>query len=73
MRYNFDWELSRLGGTFSLMFFHLIGGCVNMNTDYLKEFERMNETTESVFELGESGLLIILNDGTNLTSWGGCQ
>ena len=40
-----------------------------MNTDYLKEFERMNETTESVFDLGEFGLLVILNDGTNLTSW----
>ena len=41
-----------------------------MNTDYLNEFEQMNETTESVFDLGESGLLVILNDGTNLTSWG---
>lgn len=40
-----------------------------MNTDYLMEFEQMNETTESVFDLGESGLLVILNDGTNLTSW----
>ena len=40
-----------------------------MNTDYLKEFERRNETTESVFDLEELGLLIILNDGTNLTSW----
>ena len=40
-----------------------------MNTDYLKDFEEMNNTTESVFDLGESGLLIILKDGTNLTSW----
>ena len=40
-----------------------------MNTDYLKEFEQMNETTESVFDLGEHELLIVLNDGTNLTSW----
>lgn len=41
----------------------------DMNTDYLKEFEQMNETTESVFDLGEHELLIVLNDGTNLTSW----
>ena len=40
-----------------------------MNADYLKEFEQMNETTESVFDLGEHELLIVLNDGTNLTSW----
>lgn len=24
-----------------------------MNADYLKEFEQMNETTESVFDLGK--------------------
>jgi surface protein len=40
-----------------------------MNADYLNEFEQMNETTESVFDLGEHELLIVLNDGTNLTSW----
>ena len=40
-----------------------------MNTDYLKDFEEMNNTTENVFDLGESGLLIILKDGTNFTSW----
>ena len=40
-----------------------------MNTDYLKEFEEMNHTTESVFDLGETGLLAILKDGTNLTRW----
>lgn len=40
-----------------------------MNTDYLKEFEELNKTTESVFDPGESGVLIILEDGTNLTSW----
>lgn len=40
-----------------------------MNTEYLEEFEKLNETTESVFDLGESGILIILKDGTNLTSW----
>lgn len=40
-----------------------------MNTDYLIEFEKMNQTTQSVFDLGESGLLVILKDGTNLTRW----
>jgi surface protein len=40
-----------------------------MNKDYLKEFEELNETTESVFNLGETGLLIIMKDGTNLTDW----
>lgn len=40
-----------------------------MNTDYLKEFEEMNVTFDSVFDLGKSGLLVILEDGTNLTSW----
>lgn len=44
-------------------------GCDNMDADYLNEFEQMNETTESVFDLGEHELLIVLNDGTNLTSW----
>ena len=40
-----------------------------MNTDYLKEFEDMNVTAKNVFDLGESGLLIILKDGTNLSKW----
>lgn len=40
-----------------------------MNKDYLKEFEELNETTESVFNPGETGLLIIMKDGTNLTDW----
>ena len=44
-------------------------GDFNMNTDYLKEFEEMNHTTESVFDSGFNGVLIILKDGTNLTSW----
>ena len=40
-----------------------------MNTDYLKEFEEMNNTTENVFDSGESGLLVILKNGKNYTSW----
>lgn len=44
-------------------------GSVNMNMDYLKEFEDMNVTSKNVFDLGDSGLLIILKDGTNLSKW----
>lgn len=40
-----------------------------MNTAYLDDFEKMNRTTKNVFDLGELGLLVILKDGTNLTSW----
>lgn len=36
---------------------------------YLNEFEHFNTTTESIYELGDFNVLIILNDGTNLTSW----
>ncbi len=40
-----------------------------LTSEYLKEFERLNTTTESIFELGEYKVLIILKDGTNLTDW----
>lgn len=36
---------------------------------YLNDFEHLNTTTQSIYELGESNVLIILMDGTNLTSW----
>ena len=47
---------------------------ININTTRILIFSikiiaQMNETTESVFDLGEHELLIVLNDGTNLTSW----
>ena len=33
------------------------------------EFEKLNTTTESIYELNGLDVLIILKDGTNLTSW----
>lgn len=36
---------------------------------HLDEFERLNKTTKSIFDLGSYDVLIILEDGTNLTSW----
>ena len=36
---------------------------------YLNDFEHLNSTTESIYELGDFNVLIILKDGTNLTSW----
>ena len=40
-----------------------------MTKDYLKEFEELNTTTRSIYDLEEFDVLIILKDGTNLTSW----
>ena len=39
------------------------------DTEYLNEFEKLNTTTNSIFDLGENEVLIVLKDGTNLTSW----
>lgn len=36
---------------------------------YLEDFEKLNATTESIYHLGEFNVLIVLNDGTNLTDW----
>ena len=36
---------------------------------YFKEFEKLNTTTSSIYDLGDLDVLIILKDGTNLTSW----
>lgn len=36
---------------------------------YLEEFEKLNVTTDSIYNLGKFKALIILRDGTNLTSW----
>ena len=38
-------------------------------SNHLEEFERLNTTTDSIYDLGEYEVLIILKDGTNLTSW----
>ena len=40
-----------------------------MTSEYLNEFEKLNTTTESIYDLGDFNVLIILNDGTNLTDW----
>ena len=40
-----------------------------MASKYLKEFEELNTTTDSIYDLGDYEVLIILKDGTNLTSW----
>ena len=37
--------------------------------DFVEQFERMNTTTASIDNLGNLDVLIILKDGTNLTSW----
>jgi len=40
-----------------------------MPSKYLKEFEELNTTCKSIYDLGDFDVLIILKDGTNLTSW----
>lgn len=40
-----------------------------MTSEYIKEFEKLNTTTDSIYDLGDLDVLIILEDGTNLTSW----
>ncbi len=37
--------------------------------DDLKEFEQLNSTCESIYELGDVKVLIVLKDGTNLTDY----
>ena len=39
------------------------------DTECLNEFERLNTTTNTIYDLGEYKTLIILEDGTNLTDW----
>ncbi|AWX31717.1 BspA family leucine-rich repeat surface protein [Methanosphaera sp. BMS] len=39
------------------------------NSEYLEEFESLNTTTDSIYDLEGYEVLIILDDGTNLTSW----
>ena len=40
-----------------------------LSTPYLEEFESLNTTTRSIFDLEDYNVLIILKDGTNLTGW----
>jgi surface protein len=44
-------------------------GFDDMASEYMKEFEELNMTTESIRDLGDFDVLIILKDGTNLTDW----
>ena len=41
----------------------------NVPFDYLSEFKKLNKTTKSIYDLEDNKVLIILNDGTNLTNW----
>lgn len=41
----------------------------NFYNDDLKQFEELNETCKSIYELGDVKVLIILRDGTNLTDY----
>ena len=38
-------------------------------SNYLEHFEKINTTTDSIYDLGDYEVLIILKDGTNLTNW----
>ena len=40
-----------------------------LTSKYLREFEELNTTTCSIYDLEENNVLIILKDGTNLTNW----
>lgn len=40
-----------------------------MAGQHLIEFEKLNTTSESIHDLGDLRVVIILNDGTNLTDW----
>ena len=39
-------------------------------SSYLEHFEELNVTTDSIYDLEDNEVLIILKDGSNLTSWG---
>lgn len=40
-----------------------------MPSKYLKEFEELNTTCKSIYDFENLDVLIILNDGSNLTNW----
>lgn len=42
---------------------------VGDSNKYFKEFEKLNTTTDSIYNLDDLNVLIILKDGTNLTHW----
>lgn len=47
----------------------IIINVIDMASGFLKQFEKMNTTTKSIYDLEDFKVLIILKDGTNLTSW----
>ena len=49
--------------------YKLIDNSPNFYNDELKEFESLNATTLSIYNLEDYDVLIILKDGTNLTDW----
>lgn len=44
-------------------------------SSHIKEFQKLNTSCDSIYRLGDLDVLIILKDGTNLTSWDdvGCR
>lgn len=42
---------------------------VNMSSQYLKEFERLNTSCENIYDSCDFNVLIVLKDGTNLIGW----
>ena len=40
-----------------------------MASKHLEKFEEKNTTTDSIYDLEDNDVLVILNDGTNLTNW----
>ena len=48
---------------------NLIENSKNIYNNDLKEFEKLNITTDNIYDLGDYEVLIILTDGTNITSW----
>ncbi|WP_407377469.1 BspA family leucine-rich repeat surface protein [Methanobrevibacter sp.] len=40
-----------------------------LSSDHLRQFDKLNTTTDSIFDLKDNKVLIILKDGKNLTDW----
>lgn len=39
------------------------------SNEYLEDFERLNTTTKSIYDLEDNNVLIVLKNGTKLTDW----
>lgn len=42
---------------------------LDRTSDHIRKFQEMNTTCDSIYDLGDLDVLIVLKDGTNLTSW----